>query len=130
MLTKDQKINIRQFKLENGDDIIALVNEKNEDAYVLERPYKVSTGMIGGFYFQPWFPFSGQKLFKIPKDKITYHAELDEETKIQYIKLASDDMTPKPKPNLKTEDDLIQQMQEEFEQYDETEYIREEKTIH
>ena len=34
MLTKDQKINIRQFKLENGDDIIALVNEKNEDSVI------------------------------------------------------------------------------------------------
>ena len=64
-------LNIRQFKLLNGEEIIALVSEKTESgAYIIERPFKINHGMIGGFYFVPWFPFSSQKLFKLHQGKI------------------------------------------------------------
>mgnify|MGYP001330148950 CR=1 FL=1 len=90
MLTKDNNLNIRQFKLLNGEEIIALVNEKDDSNYIIERPYKVNAGMVGGFYFVPWFPFSSQKLFKLSREKIVYHAELDEDMKQEYVKLASE----------------------------------------
>ena len=108
MLTKDNNLNIRQFKLLNGEEIIALVNEKDDFNYIIERPYKVNAGMVGGFYFVPWFPFSSQKLFKLSREKIVYHAELDEDMKQEYVKLASEFTTPRPKPTrLKSSDELV-----------------------
>lgn len=108
MLTKDNNLNIRQFKLLNGEEIIALVNEKDDSNYIIERPYKVNAGMVGGFYFVPWFPFSSQKLFKLSREKIVYHAELDEDMKQEYVKLASEFATPRPKPTrLKSSDELV-----------------------
>ena len=108
MLTKDNNLNIRQFKLLNGEEIIALVNEKDDSNYIIERPYKVNAGMVGGFYFVPWFPFSSQKLFKLSREKIVYHAELDEDMKQEYVKLASEFATPRPKPTrLQSSDELV-----------------------
>ena len=108
MLTKDNNLNIRQFKLLNGEEIIALVNEKDDSNYIIERPYKVNAGMVGGFYFVPWFPFSSQKLFKLSREKIVYHAELDEDMKQEYVKLASEFLKPRPKPTrLKSSDDIV-----------------------
>ena len=108
MLTKDNNLNIRQFKLLNGEEIIALVNEKDDFNYIIERPYKVNAGMVGGFYFVPWFPFSSQKLFKLSREKIVYHAELDEDMKQEYVKLASEFLKPRPKPTrLKSSDDIV-----------------------
>ncbi len=108
MLTKDNNLNIRQFKLLNGEEIIALVNEKDDFNYIIERPYKVNAGMVGGFYFVPWFPFSSQKLFKLSREKIVYHAELDGDMKQEYVKLASEFLKPRPKPTrLKSSDDIV-----------------------
>ena len=108
MLTKDNNLNIRQFKLLNGEEIIALVNEKDDSNYFIERPYKVNAGMVGGFYFVPWFPFSSQTLFKLSREKIVYHAEIDEDMKVEYVKLASEFAKPRPKPTrLKSSDDIV-----------------------
>ena len=136
MLTKDNKLNIRQFKLLNGEEIIALVNEKDESNFILERPYKVNTGMIGGFYFVPWFPFSSQKLFKLSKEKIVYHAELDEDMKQEYVKLASEFSTPRPKPTrLRDSEELVDSLSanldslaDELDELDELKATIDEKT--
>tara|TARA_B100000963_G_scaffold355111_1_gene372773 strand:- start:320 stop:730 length:411 start_codon:yes stop_codon:yes gene_type:complete len=115
MLTKENNLNIRQFKLLNGEEIIALVNEKTESGeYIIERPFKVNSGMIGGFYFVPWFPFSSQKLFKLTKEKIIYHVELDEDVKQEYIKLAKEGLRPRPKANLKSAEELVDQLANEM----------------
>ena len=60
---------IRHFKLVNGEELVALIKEKDDGTFTLERPYVVKNNLIGGFAFLPWFPFSSQKLFKIsPKN--------------------------------------------------------------
>ena len=58
-----EKLNIRQFKLINGEEIVAHVMQKDPGSYVIERPLRVLSNFIGGFTFQRWFPFSSQKLF-------------------------------------------------------------------
>ena len=114
-ITKNNKLNIRQFKLLNGEEIIALVSEKTESgAYVIERPFKINHGMIGGFYFVPWFPFSSQKLFKLTQGKIVYHVEIDEDIKEEYIKLAKEGMRPRPTTKLRSADELMEQLAEEM----------------
>ena len=85
----EQKLNIRQFKMLNGEEIIALVSQKETESYVVERPFKVIPNMMGGFTLLPWFPFSSQKLFKISSNHIMHHVEIDETMKNEYIKLAS-----------------------------------------
>ena len=91
----EEKINIRQFKLMNGEEIIALVTQKEPDSYIVERPFVIRSNIIGGFAFLPWFPFSGQKIFKIANSHILHHVEIDEDLKMEYIRLASNVMKPK-----------------------------------
>lgn len=124
-------LNIRQFKLLNGEEIIALVSEKTESgAYIIERPFKINHGMIGGFYFVPWFPFSSQKLFKLHQGKIIYHVEIDEDIKEEYIKLAKEGMRPRPTTKLRSADDLMEELAEEMDAaLDHADY-KETDTIH
>ena len=56
---------IRQFKLLNGDDIIAVLQTKNADNYIIERPVQVVTNMFGQLTFNHWFPLSSQRIFKL-----------------------------------------------------------------
>ena len=134
MLTKENNLNIRQFKLLNGEEIIALVNEKTDTGeYIIERPFKVNSGMFNGFYFVPWFPFSSQKLFKLTKEKIIYHVELDEDIKQEYIKLAKEGARPRPSASLKTAEEMVDQLANEM-GLDEIESFEEDievpKTVH
>ena len=124
-------LNIRQFKLLNGEEIIALVSEKTESgSYILERPFKINYGMIGGFYFVPWFAFSSQKLFKLHQGKIIYHVEIDEDIKEEYIKLAKDGMRPRPKTKLRSADELMNELAEEMDAELASEEYKEIETIH
>jgi 3-dehydroquinate synthase class II len=124
-------LNIRQFKLLNGEEIIALVSEKTESgSYIIERPFKINYGMIGGFYFVPWFAFSSQKLFKLHQGKIIYHVEIDEDIKEEYIKLAKDGMRPRPKTKLRSADELMNELAEEMDAELASEEYKEIETIH
>lgn len=124
-------LNIRQFKLLNGEEIIALVSEKTESgAYIIERPFKINHGMIGGFYFVPWFPFSSQKLYKLHQGKIIYHVEIDEDIKEEYIKLAQEGMRPRPTTKLRSADDIMEELAEEMDAELASAEYKEEKTIH
>ena len=70
--------------------------------------------MIGGWAFVPWFPFSSQKLFKIAKENIMYHVEIDEDVKTEYIRLATNQNM---KPKLRTEEDLEKQLMDDIENW-------------
>ena len=72
------KLNIRQFKLQNGEEIIALVSQKSDDSFIVERPILIKSNVVGGYMFLPWFPFSSQRIFKIANENIMHHVELDE----------------------------------------------------
>ena len=43
-----EDLNIRHFKLVNGEDIIAIVSSKNKDNWLVERPVVVVNGLLGG----------------------------------------------------------------------------------
>ena len=109
----DQKLNIRQFKMMNGEEIIGLVNQKEPSSYIIERPFQIKPTMMGGFSLLPWFPFSSQKLFKIEKEFIMHSVEIDEDMKTEYIKLAAASRK-QPKPVLDSEDskELLQEFDE------------------
>ena len=120
----EDKINIRQFKLMNGEEIIALVTQKEPDSYIVERPFVIRSNIIGGFAFLPWFPFSGQKIFKISNEHILHHVEIEEDLKHEYIRLASHHMKPKlvgvqqnPDQMLKDFEDFMEEMEHEEIEY-------------
>ena len=83
-----EELNIRNFKLINGDNIIALVSSDNPDNYLVERPISVYSTMIGGYQFSPWFPFSEQKRYTIDKHNIMTSSSVVDSMKKEYIKYA------------------------------------------
>ena len=83
-----EELNIRNFKLINGDNIIALVSSDNNDNYLLERPVAIYSTMVGGYQFSPWFPFSDQKRYTIDKHNIIGNSSVINEMKKEYVKYA------------------------------------------
>ena len=114
-MNKEEKLNIRQFKLINGEEIVAHVMQKDPGSYIVERPLRVLSNFIGGFTFQRWFPFSSQKLFKLLNATIVYQVEIDEQIKHEYLKAASG--LPNPKLNMKSDEDIMQEFEDFIEDY-------------
>ena len=79
-------VDIRHFKLTNGDDVICYVQNSTEHAYIVERPAAVHVSPAGAWAFTDWFPFSDKKVFKIMKRFVINHTEVVNETKESYIK--------------------------------------------
>ena len=131
-----EELNIRNFKLINGDNIIALVSNDNRDNYMVERPVAVYSTMIGGYQFTPWFPFSDQKRYSIDKHNIIGDSSVVDDIKKEYIKYAL--AKKEPLPPLETMESIIERMtdqianklevEDEYDEYDNT--IQSKETIH
>lgn len=106
------KIDIRQFKLLNGDDIIAVLAVKNDDSYIIERPLSLTLNILGNWTLQPWFPLSSQKMFKLYKTRVMQHVPLDEDIKKTYIEviMANGDK-PRAKSPIQTVDEALDEME-------------------
>lgn len=81
-----EEIQIRHFKLINGDQIIAAVNSKNKDNWFLGTPVQVSNALLGGFSFSPWFPFSTEENYKVKFHNVIQSTLVDNDIKEAYIK--------------------------------------------
>ena len=79
------KLNIRHFKLVNGDEIIGLVAVKNDDNFIVEQPVAIGTNLVGGYSFTPWFPFSEHKNYKIEFTHIVNHVQVAPDVKQAYV---------------------------------------------
>lgn len=112
-----EQLNIRNFKLINGDNIIALINVNNRDHYLVERPVAVYTTVLGGYQFQPWFPFSEQTIYSIDKHNIIGDSNVIEDIKAEYIKyaLAKKESIPGPETQESLIEKLTQQIADRFE---------------
>jgi len=80
-----EDLNIRHFKLTNGEDIVAVVSVKNDDNWLLERPVLVNPNLLGGYQFTPWFPFSKTKVFKVYFSNIINSTGIDADVKESYL---------------------------------------------
>lgn len=120
-------LNIRQFKLLNGDDIIAVLSTKNDDNYIIERPVIITPNLLGNLSFTHWFPLSGQKVFKLYKNRCVQHVPVKDYVEDAYIKYVLNEKSGQVK---------IQSIQETLEEilssrdpgYIEEEYFPEEVT--
>ena len=126
-----QELNIRHFKLMNGDDIIGLVAVKNDDNFIVERPVSIHANLLGGFQFTPWFPFSESKQFKIMKSNIIQHVPIAEDVKENYVQFALK-LDEVRKPVTKSDQEILEEYEDEIiNRYaEEGVPIPEKKTIH
>jgi len=126
-----QELNIRHFKLLNGDDIIGLVAVKNDDNFIVERPVRVQANVLGGFQFTPWFPFSDSKQFKILKSNIIQHVPIAEEVKANYVQFALK-LDKVSKPETRSDLEILEDYENELvnEYADKGVPLNEKKTIH
>lgn len=106
-----EALNIRHFKLMNGEEIIGLVAVKNKDNYIVERPVRLNPSMLGGIQFSAWFPFSDAKQFKIRMSDIIQHVPVAETIKETYVQFAL--KMDKPVESVQTKSD--QEILEEYE---------------
>jgi len=104
-------LNIRHFKLMNGEEIIGLVAITNDDNFIIERPVRLNPGMLGGVQFSAWFPFSDMKTFKVLKSSIIQHVPIAETIKETYVQFAL--KMDKPIQQIQTKSDA--ELLEEYE---------------
>jgi len=102
-------LNIRHFKLMNGEEIIGLVAVKNKDNYIVERPVRLNPSMLGGIQFSAWFPFSDAKQFKIRMSDIIQHVPVAETIKETYVQFALKMDKPVEAIQTKSDQELLQE---------------------
>ena len=105
-------LNIRHFKLMNGEEIIGLVAVKNKDNYIVERPVRLNPSMLGGIQFSAWFPFSDAKQFKLRMSDIIQHVPIAESIKETYVQFALKMDKPVEAVQTKTDQELLQEYEE------------------
>ncbi len=94
---EEKPLDIRHFKMINGDEVLALVNQNNDSNMLLERPVKVNHNMLGGFTLSPWFPFSKASIFRIMKNRIIASVKIDEKVQQNYINFVLQKQQPEAK---------------------------------
>lgn len=102
-------LNIRHFKLMNGEEIIGLLAVKNDDNFIIERPVRLNSGLMGGIQFTAWFPFSEAKQFKVLKSSIIQHVPIAESIKDTYVQFALKMDNPISVPDTRTDQELLEE---------------------
>ena len=93
----EKALDIRHFKMINGDEVLALVNQNNDTNMLVERPVIVNANMLGGYTLAPWFPFSKASLFRIMKNRIIASVKIDEKVQQNYINFVLQKEQPEAK---------------------------------
>ena len=90
MIETIKDLPIRQFKLMNGDEIIALVESDNESNYLIDRPFRImiNTTKTDLFNLVPWFDLSLSNTFTIDKSMVVAHAAVADQIKESYLRFA------------------------------------------
>ena len=105
-------LNIRHFKLINGEEIIGLLAIKNDDNFIIERPVKIHPNLFGGVQFSAWFPFSDSKQFKVLKNNILQHVPIAVTIKDTYVNFALKMDKPISPPDTRTDEELLQEYED------------------
>ncbi len=123
---------IRQFKLLNGDDIIAVLVAKNAESYIVESPLSLVSNVTGNFHLTKWFPLSPQKSFKLLHSRIIQHVPVHENIVQAYVEEIVNDRSKTPLVQTYQEllEDLIEMNRDITDDDDEPELEPKTTTIH
>jgi len=90
-LTLDS-IDIRHFKLMNGDEIVGLVRGHDESQVFIEFPLLLNIMSLSPdkeqYYYTEWMPMAGDQLIKIYFGSIVAQSTCTDSFKEQYIRTA------------------------------------------
>jgi|JYMV01.1.fsa_nt_gi hypothetical protein len=85
-----EELNIKYFKLMNGESIIAYVHDVDTEhgAMVgLEEPMAVLVKGVKDYQFTPWFPFTTGKVHMLDSYNIIAESSVDTHMKAYYMKM-------------------------------------------
>ena len=90
-LTLDN-IDIRHFKLTNGDEIVGLVRGHDEVQVFIEFPLLLNIISLSPekeqYYYTEWMPMAGDQLIKVYFGSIVAQSKCTDQFKEQYIRTA------------------------------------------
>jgi predicted homoserine dehydrogenase-like protein len=83
-----KKLDVRQFKLINGEAIVACVVEDYDKRFELEGPLEIYESMTDGEYsigFRPWLSMSIETNLTILKTNVIASVSIDTDNKESYL---------------------------------------------
>lgn len=91
-----EELNVKYFKLMNGESIISYTHELDSDLVVgLEEPMKISIDNEDQSYLlTPWIPFSDGRVHVLDAINIVIESPVDTQMKAQYMKIVLDGIDP------------------------------------
>jgi hypothetical protein len=107
-------VNIRHFKLSNGEELIALVQGEEDQLIKLESPMEVHREVrmnSQSFMFTKWLPLSKVDECLLNPMHIVSHVECDNDVKERYVRMCLDERSAKDnhisnRINVESDEDL------------------------
>ena len=107
-------VNIRHFKLSNGEELIALVQGEEDQLIKLESPMEVHREVrmnSQSFIFTKWLPLSKIDECLLNPMHIVSHVECDNDVKERYVRMCLDERSAKDnhisnRINVESDEDL------------------------
>jgi hypothetical protein len=107
-------VNIRHFKLSNGEELIALVQGEEDQLIKLESPMEVHREVrmnSQSFIFTKWLPLSKVDECLLNPMHIVSHVECDNDVKERYVRMCLDERSAKDnhisnRINVESDEDL------------------------
>ena len=119
-------IDIRHFKLTNGDEVIGLVRGHDEVQVFIEFPLLLNIISLSPekeqYYYTEWMPMAGDQLIKVYFGSIVAQSKCTDQFKEQYIRTA---LRLKETPT-----NVLNEMDEDFEDEVFDSIMSARKTIH
>lgn len=119
-------IDIRHFKLTNGDEVIGLIRGHDEVQVFIEFPLLLNIISLSPekeqYYYTEWMPMAGDQLIKVYFGSIVAQSKCTDQFKEQYIRTA---LRLKETPT-----NVLSEMDEDFEDEVFDSIMSARKTIH
>lgn len=104
-------LDIRQFKLVNGEEVVAFVQAVVDEGYILENPLQICYNLDSDdakqeFYFVRWMSFveKTESIF-VNEDKVLASAQCMDELKIRYVSISTGPKEDEEEPYDEVESD-------------------------
>lgn len=84
---KTNSIDLRNFKLMNGDSILAVVLHETHDNFTIEKPVLITSQGDGLVRFTYWLPYTDEKIHVLSQKQVVISSPVTEVFKEQYLEL-------------------------------------------